>query len=54
MDYLYASDDATHTEAIYFQGTVGRDYFAYITLKAEDDDGSDTRIMLTNVVTAKD
>lgn len=54
MGFLYASDDATHSEAVYFQGTVDRDYFAYITLKAEDDDGSDTRIMLTNVVTAKD
>ncbi len=54
MGYLYASDCAIHSDAVYFEGTVGRDYFAYITLKAEDDDGSDTRIMLTNVVTAED
>lgn len=54
MGYIYGSDDATHTEAVYFQGTVGRDYFAYITLRAEDDDGSDERVMITNTVTAKD
>lgn len=53
MEYLYQSDRGTISEDLYFQGTSGKDYFAYVTVKAEDDDGSETIIMSTNVVTAK-
>lgn len=52
MGYLYQSNRATVSEAVYFDGTSGKDYFAYVTVKAEDDDGSEKIIMSTNVVTA--
>lgn len=52
MDYLYESDCARHTADVYFQGTAGKEYRAFITLKAEDDDGSEAKTVVTNIVQA--
>lgn len=52
MDYLYESDCARHTADVYFQGTAGKEYCAYITLKAENDNGSESKTVLTNIVQA--
>lgn len=53
MDYLYESDCVRHTADVYFQGTVGKEYRAFITLKAEDDDGSESKTVTTNIVQAQ-
>lgn len=54
MSYLYEKNCATKTEAVYFQGTSGKEYCARITVKAEDDDGYESVVMKTNTVTAHD
>lgn len=53
MGYIYGKNETAYTEAVYFQGTVGKQYCAYITLKAEDDDGSESHLMATEIVTAR-
>lgn len=52
MSYLYEKNCSTKTEAVYFQGTEGKEYLARITVKAEDDDGYESIVMKTNTVVA--
>ena len=51
-DYLTVENDAFAAIDVYYQGTPGTKYYAYIGCYARDANGSETLFFETNIVTA--
>lgn len=50
---MLTTDKVNYSSSITYHGTVGKEYRAVVTLYAEDSNGSDSRTITTNAVTAK-